>query len=164
MRYKRIQDFAIHVIKPIVEHLKKMKKSRRMPWKELTAIMRILYPQTRDEHVGTGYFDHVFIVHTDKRWLALKVGRNAQDIRKDYVTYKNLKTSMSDKSLHRNFAKIYWASDIFMLQKWGDKRDVPINELKRLKAWGRRYGLKDIRPANIMLVDNRYKIVDAERI
>jgi hypothetical protein len=51
-----------------------------------------------------------------------------------------------------------------MLQKWGENKPVPVEEVKRLKAWGKKYGLKDIRPANIMFVDNQFKIVDAERI
>jgi hypothetical protein len=158
MRYKRIQNFAIEVLKPIIEHLKKIKKTNRMPWRELEAILKILYPETKYEERRMGYFKNVFIIHNDKRWFALKIGRNPQHIRKDMSTYNKLPI----KSRNRNFAKIYWAKDIFMLQKWGEKVEVPRDEVKRLKEWGKEHNLKDIRPANIMKVDGRFKIVDAE--
>ena len=66
------------------------------------------------------------------------------------------------KTRNKNYAKIYWAKDIFMLQKWGEKVEVPPDEVKRLKSWGKAHGLTDIRPANIMRVEGRFKIVDAE--
>jgi hypothetical protein len=159
MRYKRIQNFAMGILKPIIVHLKRIKKTNRMPWKEIEAILKILYPNTKYEKVAAGYYKHVFVIHTDTRWFALKIGRRPEHIRKDFKTYNDL----PQKSRNRNYAKIYWAKDIFMLQKWGERVDVPPDEVKRLKEWGRKWGLKDIRPANIMKVDGRFKIIDAEK-
>jgi hypothetical protein len=160
MRYSRIQNFSLEVLKPIIGHLKKIKKTNRMPWKELESMLKILYPDTKYEKVSSGYFKHVFIVHNNTRWFALKIGRNSKHIRKDFRTY----SSLPQESRNSYYAKIYWAKDIFMLQKWGEKVQVPHGELKRLKAWGRKVGLKDIRPDNIMRVDGKFKIVDAERM
>lgn len=160
MRYSRIQSFSLEVLKPIIEHVKKIKKTNRMPWKELESILKILYPHTKYEKVSSGYFKHVFIIHNNTRWFALKIGRNSKHIRKDFKTYNDLPR----KSRNRYYAKIFWATDIFMLQKWGAKVKVPPDEVKRLKEWGRKAGLKDIRPDNIMKVDGRFKIVDAERV
>ncbi|MFH1072461.1 MAG: hypothetical protein V1743_03455 [Nanoarchaeota archaeon] len=50
-----------------------------------------------------------------------------------------------------------------MLQKYGKKVKVPAKELEKLKLVGNKYDLKDIREANIMKFDNKFKIVDAER-
>lgn len=163
MRYKKIHDFAIEVLKPVIEHLKKIKKTNRMPWKELEAIFKILYPDTKYKKVAKGYFKHVFVIHTDRKWFALKIGRNAKDIKKDYITYISLKKSLSERAVHRNYAKIYWAEDIFMLQKWGKRTAVTKNELNRLRKWGKSHGIKDVREANIMKVEGKFKIVDAER-
>ena len=158
MRYKRIRDFSIEVLGPIIKHLKKIKKTNRMPWKELEAILKILYPDTKYEERAKGYYKNVFIIHNENKWFALKIGRSVQHIKKDMKTYERL-----PKSGNRYYAKVYWAEDLFMLQKWGEKVEVPNSELKRLKTWGAKMGLKDIRPANIMKVDDRFKIVDAER-
>ena len=59
-----------------------------MPWKEIESILKILYPDTKYEEVSKGYFKHVFIIHTNTRWFALKMGRNSNHIRKDFKTYR----------------------------------------------------------------------------
>jgi len=159
VRYSRIQNFSIEVLKPIIEHLRKIKKMNSMPWKQIESILKILYPDTKYEEVSKGYFKHVFIIHTNTRWFALKIAKDSKHIRKDFKTYNDL----PPKSRNRNYAEIYWARDIFMLQKWGEKVEVPLDEVKRLKKWGRKVGLKDIRRDNIMNVDGKFKIVDAER-
>ncbi len=53
---------------------------------------------------------------------------------------------------------------MFILQKYGEDIKVPEKELSRLKSIGKKYGLKDVREANIMKFGSRFKIVDAERI
>ncbi len=159
MQYKRIYDLVNNVIKPLIKEIKKAKNTKRMPYKEIKAILDMLYPDTKNENVGQGYFKRVFIIHTKKRWLALKIGRSNKDMRKDATTYKSIPLNVRN----RYFAKVYWTSGLFMLQKYGEKAKVPKNEKQRLKAMGIRYGLKDIRDANIMKVGNRFKIVDAER-
>jgi hypothetical protein len=159
MRYKRIQDFSVDVIKPMIIHLKRIKQLKNMPWKDLEAILKILYPETKYEEVVSSYYKHVFVIHSNKRWFALKIGKNAAAITKDRKTYEKLPKT----SRNRYYAKIYWAKDIFMLQKWGEKVEVPEDEVRRLKKWGRAHNLTDVRPANIMKCDGIFKIVDAER-
>ena len=83
MRYSRIQNFSIEVLKPIIEHLGKIKKTKRMPWKEIESILKILYPDTKYEEVSRGYFKHVFIIHNNTRWFALKIGQTYKHIRKE---------------------------------------------------------------------------------
>jgi len=80
-------------------------------------------------------------------------------MRKDWITYQKIPSNVRN----RYFAKIYWRSGLFMLQKYGKKTKVPKGEISRLKEIGGKYDLKDIREANIMKVDGKFKIVDAER-
>jgi hypothetical protein len=50
-----------------------------------------------------------------------------------------------------------------MLQKYGRRVSVPETQITRLKKFGRKNGLRDIREANIMKVGQSFKIIDAER-
>ena len=50
-----------------------------------------------------------------------------------------------------------------MLQKYGKQVAIPEAVLQRLKNIGKKYNLKDVRPDNIMQVNGKFKIVDAER-
>lgn len=101
----------------------------------------------------------MFVIHSNKRKLVLKIGRSKKHIIKDFKTYHQLPSSIRN----RYFAKIYWVKSLFMLQKYGKKVKVPEKELKKLKIIGNKYGLKDIREANVMKFNNKFKIVDAER-
>lgn len=159
VRYKRIYDLVNQQIRPLIDQIKRAKDTKRMPYKEIKVILDILYPDTKHRDVGKGYFKHVFIIHTKRRWLALKIGRSIRDMRKDAITYEKIPANVRN----RYFAKIYWTSGLFMLQKYGEKAKAPKDEIKRLKEIGNKYGLKDIREANIMKVGGKFKIVDAER-
>ena len=93
----------------------------------------------------------------------MKIGRRRKDIRKDFATYRQLCRRAGTNRANHNFAKIYWESGLFMLQKYGKDVAVPARELERLKRFVERYGLKDIREANIMKFGRAFKIIDAER-
>jgi len=130
-----------------------------MPFKEIGQILKIFFPKTKHYKTGKGFFKHVFVIYSDKRKLVLKIGRNRKHIRKDYTTYLSLPQNIRT----RYFAKIYWRHGLFLLQKFGGDVNVPDKELKRLKDIGKKYRLRDIRKDNIMKIDGKFKIVDAER-
>lgn len=159
MRYKRIRVFVDSVLMPSIKFLKKTRKRKLMPFKEIEALLNIYFPKTKNDPTGQGRYKRVFIIHYGKKKIALKIGRNNKDIRKDHTTYRHF----SNKTGTRYFAKIYWRSGIFMLQKYGKGVSVSPRELEKLKAKGSKFGLKDVRLANIMKVGNKFKIVDAER-
>jgi len=69
MRYKKIYDLTNKVIKPLIREIKKAKNTQRMPYKEIKVILDMLYPATKHQNVATGYFKHVFIIHTKKDGL-----------------------------------------------------------------------------------------------
>jgi hypothetical protein len=162
MRYKKLKDLVKEVLQPSVDFIKESRKRSTMPFKELRDVLAVFFPNTKHMQSGKDFFKHVFAIHFGKRKLALKMGRRRKDIRKDYTTYRQL-CKRAGKKANRNFAKIYWETGLFMLQKYGKDVMVPARELERLQRFGKRYGLKDIRKANIMKFGRTFKIIDAER-
>lgn len=159
MRYKKIKTLLKEIIEPTILYIKKSRKRKSMPFKEIEVILKIFFHKTKYHKTGKGFFKHVFIIHSNKKRLVLKIGRSVRHIDKDYKTY----LSLPKYNRNKHFAKIYWQHGLFMLQKYGRDVRVPDYEIARLKRIGEKYRLKDIREANIMKVDNKFKIVDAER-
>ena len=159
MRYKKINDLVEKIIEPSIRFIKKSRQRKSMPYKDIEAIIKIFFPRTKHHKTGKGFFKHVFVIYSSKKKVALKIGRSKKHISKDCKTYLSLPKSIRN----RYFAKIYWQNGLFMLQKYGKKVKVPKEESDRLKKVGAKFRLKDIREANIMKVDNKFKIVDAER-
>jgi hypothetical protein len=163
MKYKKIKALVEQVVQPSIDFIKSSRDRTTMPFKEIEAILKVFFPHTKHAESKHGFFKHVFIIHSSTRKLVLKVGRSNKDIRKDYVTYTQLCDRANPKRANQYFAKIYWRTGLFMLQKYGKEVAVPPNELKRLKQFGKRFGLKDVKQANIMKFGNNFKIIDAER-
>ena len=161
MRHQKILSLIDNFIEPSIVKIQRARKIRTIPHKDIEKLLKIFFPKTKYMDSSHGYFKHVFIIHSDKKLLVLKEGKS-KNIRKDYNTYQKMPKNVRN----RYFAKIYWRSKggSFMLQKWGKKAKVPDEELLKLKKVGRKYGLKDVRKANIMKFERKLKIVDAERI
>lgn len=163
MRYKKIKEGPVEILKKVIGYIKKSRKRVNMPIKEIETIVKILFPKTKGNKRMSGFYKYAFVIHYGKKKLVLKIGRKIEHIRKDYETYKYLCRRLGKRKANRYFAKIYWAHGLFMLQKYGKKVHVPEKELSKLKNFGRKYGLKDIREENVRKFGNNFKIVDAER-
>jgi hypothetical protein len=159
IRYRKIHDLVVEVIEPSIDVIKRVRKRRSMPYKDIEKILKVFFPKTRHNPPAKGFYKHVFIVHSDKKKLVLKIGRSNKHIRKDYATYNSIPANVRN----RYFAKIYWRYNLFMLQKYGEKAAVPDSVEAELKKIGEKYHLKDVRKANIMKFGKSFKIVDAER-
>lgn len=159
MRYQKIKDLVENVIEPSINFIKRTRKRNSMPFKDIESMIKIFFPKTKYTETGKGFFKHVFVVHSNKKNLVLKIGRSKKHIRKDYTTYKMVVKNGGGKY----FAKIHWRHNLFMLQKYGKEVKVPEKEILKLKKIGKIYDLKDVREANIMKFGNKFKIVDAER-
>ncbi|MEK6884275.1 MAG: hypothetical protein AABY22_31885, partial [Nanoarchaeota archaeon] len=146
---------------PSIHKIIKFRQINHIPHAYIKDILDIFFPKTRHVDKKKGFFKNVYIIHSKTRKYVLKEGKR-KDIRKDHITYLRL----CKKGGKRYFAKIYWRSKggRFILQKYGEDIKVPEKELIRLKSIGKKYGLKDVREANIMKFGNRFKIVDAERV
>lgn len=146
LRYKKIKSVVDKLHAPSIRLIKQSRKRRSMPYKDIETILKIFFPRTKFHKTGKGFFKHVFVVHSSKRKLVLKIGRSPRHIRKDHTTYRRL----SEKIPNKYFAKIYWADGLFMLQKYGRQVTVPPRVLQKLKAVGARYRLRDVRDVNVM--------------
>jgi hypothetical protein len=163
MRYKKIKTLVEQVVQPSIDFIKSSRDRTTMPFKEIEAILNVFFPRTKHADSKHGFFKHVFIIHSASRRLVLKIGRSKRDIQRDYVTYTRLCDRANPKRANEHFAKIYWRTGLFILQKYGKEVAVPPKEHKRLKEFGERFGLKDVKEANIMKFGNKFKIIDAER-
>lgn len=153
MRHKKINDKCL-LIDQFVDLYMKAKKRKSFPHKETSVIIKLLFPRSRS--VGRGAFKTVHQISSSKRDLALKVSKE-EGVAKDFESYYKLPAT----SRNRYFAKIYWKTRYCLLQKYGKRVKVPQSEIDYLKEKVSRYGLTDIREANVRKVDGRFKIVDA---
>ncbi len=160
MRHKKIKDQVVGILEDIIKYLKKSRKRKSMPFKEIETIVKILFPKTKCQKHGKGFFKHVFVIHSGRKKLVLKIGRSKKHIRKDYTTYTQLCKRLGKNKANRYFAKIYWRHGLFILQKYGKRVKVSDKEIEKLK---KKTGLKDIKEANVMKFGKTFKIVDAER-
>lgn len=153
MRHVLLQRTA-RIIDQLIEAHRRARKRRNFPHKEVWGIVNLLFPGSA--HSGRGAHKTVFVVRSRVKSLALKTS-NSDKIMNDWLAYHSLPKNIRN----RYFAKIYWLTDHCLLQKYGKESQVPEKVLQKLKEIGKKYGLRDIRPANIRKVDGRFKIVDA---
>ncbi len=153
-RYLRIRRKAIF-IDEFVDAYKRIRGRRSFPHKAVEQVIHFIFPGRM--YLGRGAFKTVHKVSSNVKDLVLKMS-NSKNIRADVRAYSRLPHGIRN----RYFAKIYWSTRYSLLQKFGTKpQSIPRDVLRNLKTIGRRYGLTDIRPANIRKVGRHYKIVDA---
>lgn len=153
MRHALIKRKA-EFIDQFVDSYKRVRRRSRFPHKEVGSIIHFLFPGS--SYSGRGVYKTVHKVSSRTKNLVLKTGHYTY-ITKDLRAYHRPQPQIRN----RYFAKIYWRTRYCLLQKYGKKAKVPISELAKLKAIGKKYGLTDIRADNIRKVDDHYKIVDA---
>lgn len=125
-----------------------------LPRKQTSQLIDFLFPGS--SYLGRGAFKNAYYVKSSKRDLVLKLSR-ARDIRKDMAVYRRIPRTVRN----RYFAKIYWCTHYTMLQKYGSDARIPTVRLEKLRKIANRYGLRDVGPRNIKMVDGVFKIVDA---
>ena len=159
-RQKKIKKLVEEIIEPSIDKIVRFRQINHIPHKYIKDILDIFFPETRHIDKNKGFYKNVYVIHSKTIKYVLKEGKR-RDIRKDYITYQRI----CKKDGKRYFAKIYWRSKggRFILQKFGEKATISQKEITRLKTIGKKFGLKDVREANIMKFGKRFKIVDAER-
>jgi hypothetical protein len=153
IRHKKIYQRA-KLLDKFIDFYIKAKKRVNFPHKVVKNIVCLLFPNARYE--GKGAFKTVHHISTRSRELILKFSME-KNIKKDFEAYTSLPPSIRN----RYFAKIYWSTKYCLLQKYGKKAKVPDDKLQQLKIVAKKYGLSDVRVANIRKVNGNFKIVDA---
>lgn len=100
--------------------------------------------------LGRGGFKVSYLIRASKNFVVLKVGRS-QSVEKDYEEMVYARTT----PLKRHTLRYYWKTEHCMLQRYA--LGVPEEDtIQRLKKKGRKFGIRDIRKANM----GRTKIFD----
>jgi hypothetical protein len=138
----------------IIDEYNKVRKRKNFPKEIVADVLRLFFPDS--SFAGRGFFKEVHAIRSRSFRRVLKIS-NDESTNRDWKVYNRLPRTLRN----RYFAKIYWRTKYCLLQKYGRKAKVPAPVLKRLRAFGKQYGLTDIKEANIRKVDGRFKIVDA---
>jgi hypothetical protein len=59
-RYRKIYDLVIEVIEPSIGVIKRVRKRRSMPYKEIEKILNVFFPRTKHYKTAKGFYKHVF--------------------------------------------------------------------------------------------------------
>ena len=153
MRHAILKKRA-EIVDLIIDHYNRVRGRRNFPKKIVADVIGLIFPSSNFE--GRGFFKEVHTVRSRARTLVLKLS-HAKSTRRDWKVYHRLPAGIRN----RYFAKIYWHTKYCSLQKYGEKVRVPKQELQLLRSRVRKYGLRDIRAANIRKVEGHFKIVDA---
>ena len=138
----------------VITHYKRARGLKNFPKRIVADVVGLMFPHSNFE--GRGVFKEVHSVHSRARKLVLKLS-HVKSTRRDWRVCQRLPASIRN----RYFAKIYWHTKYCSLQKCGKKVRVPKQELQELRGRVRKYGLTDIKPANVRRVEGNFKIVDA---
>jgi hypothetical protein len=103
-----------------------------------------------------GWHKIVFGIHSADHKLVLKVGPK-RSIEQDHEAYKRVPKSVR----HRLFAKVYWHTKYCLLQEYGYPVRVSEQQLFEIRRMVYKYGIFDVKAANLKRVDGEIKIVDA---
>jgi hypothetical protein len=138
MRYKKIYKIVKEVDKDLNRN----------------QIMRLL-SKFNPKFIGRGAYKRAFLIKANKKILVLKVGR---DIKIQYEVYNNLKRSKL------KYAKIYWITDRFMIQKYCNPiKKIDSLEFSMNKRLAKKKGYSDYRKANIGTINDKMVVFDLQR-
>jgi hypothetical protein len=152
MRHSTIRDKAV-LLDRFVDNYMRSRGRESFPHALVEQILPLLFRGSRYE--GRGAYKTVFRIKSRnaKRILVLKAG-GRRSVRRDMKTYHELRPGIRN----RYFARIYWHTRYFVLQKYGKGVKVPKDIVRELKQ---KTGLRDVRAANIRKVESKFKVVDA---
>jgi hypothetical protein len=153
VRYSRIKKQA-EIIDLVITRYMKIRGRKNFPRKTVRDIVPIIVPHSK--FLGHGAYKHVHLIKLKGAKLVLKTS-SRKSTKSDWTAYQRLPATIRN----RYFAKIYWSTTYCQLQKFGKATKISKTKLQNLKAVGKKYGLTDIRPANVRKFAQQLKIVDA---
>lgn len=152
-RHSKLKQRA-EILDLIIDHYIKARNRKNFPRKIVAELVRLIFPDSSFQ--GRGFFKEVHAIRSPAHTRVLKLS-NKKSTARDWRLYNRLPGS----SRNHYFAKIYWRTKYCLLQKYGRKAKVPKAQLEKLRAFGRKNHLTDIKSDNIRKIDGRFKIVDA---
>jgi len=130
------------------------KGAGRLPRKQIKDSISLFFHEGK--YLGKGRYKHVYYIKATKKEFVLKF-LSARALSKEKYIQEKI---MSFPKLRRTYAKPYWYTKYFFLQKYGRKKPTKI-EVKKLKKLWASYGYADVRADNIRVFRGKPKVVDA---
>ncbi len=153
MKYKQLYDKA-RQIDHLVDHYMYSNRTSVISQEELKTLV---LKDFSDLYVKNfGWHKIVFGIHSLDQEIVLKVGAK-KSIESDHRAYKRV----PENQRHQLFAKIFWHTKYCLLQQYGSPAKVSQKELDKLRGIGYKYGIFDIKADNLMRIDGKLKIIDA---
>ncbi len=106
--------------------------------------------------VSSGWHKLVVANRRIDHTVVLKIGPQ-KSIENDHHVYK----SLPEEERHRVFARIFWHTKYCLLQEYGLPANVSPKQLMLIRREVIRYGVFDVKPENLRLIDGKLKIIDA---
>lgn len=153
MKYKPLYDKA-RQIDHLVDHYMYSHGTSVISQEELK---KLILKDFSDLYVKSfGWHKIVFGIHSLDQEIVLKVGAK-KSIENDHRAYNRV----PENQRHQLFAKIFWHTKYCLLQQPGSPAKVSQKELDNLSGIGYNYGIFDIKADNLMRIDGKLKIIDA---
>jgi len=130
------------------------KGTEKLPRKQIKESISLFFHEGR--YLDKGRYKHVYFIKATKKEFVLKF-LSARELRKEKCLEKRIR---SIPKLRRTYAKPYWYTKYFFLQKYGRKKATK-NEVEKLKTLWASYGYTDVRADNIRVFRGKPKVIDA---
>jgi hypothetical protein len=153
LKYRLLHHQAKHIDRLIDEN-RHAARTAFLTSAQLQTIVTAVYPDFYVE--SCGWHKIVFRNRKVDHKVVLKVGPK-RSIEADHSAYKRIPHSIR----HRVFARLFWHTKYCLLQEYGDTVQVTPQELSEIRRVVYRYGVFDIKPANIKRINGQLKIIDA---
>jgi hypothetical protein len=153
LKYKDLHHAARH-IDHLIDHSMPSKNAPFISQSSLESLITCNFPDLF--MTSQGWHKLVFGSHNAGNTVVLKVGPK-KTIENDHHAYKRV----PEKQRHQYFARIYWHTKYCLLQQYGLRAHVSPEQLRELRQAVYKYGIFDIKPENLRLIDGKLKIIDA---
>lgn len=153
MKYGELHHQAKHIDRLIDARIK-AEGSVFLNQENLKKIVSDSYPEFYVEDCGRHKI--VFGNRAIDHKVVLKMGPQ-KSIENDHHAYK----AVPERERHQFFAKIYWHTKYCLLQEYGFPAQVTSEQVAHFRRALYKYGIIDIKAANLRMVNGKLKIIDA---
>jgi hypothetical protein len=153
LKYSNLHHQAKH-IDHLIDHTLHVRGTLFLQREDLKNLVLSNFPDFY--MVSFGWHKIVFGIRSLGEKLVLKVG-SKRSIENDHRAYKRLPEGIR----HKLFARIFWHTKYCLLQEYGFPAHVTNQQLDYVRGVVYRYGVYDIKAANLKAIDGKLKIIDA---
>lgn len=153
MKYRELHHEAKHIDR-LIDHELHVSGGLFPTQEQLQELVAANYPDFAV--VNCGWHKIVFQNRQFNHKVVLKIGPK-KSIEGDHRVYK----SVPEDKRHRYFARIFWHTKYCLLQEFGEPASVTQEQLDCIRKEVYKYGVFDVKAANISLINGELRIIDA---